>query len=86
MLLPQLPHLLLSKVLLIRRVSFEGKGVVWVLRMLLMVDILHPILPVRELSCIAACLLNRGSIKLSLTEFPLLGLNLEGLEVNLVRG
>jgi hypothetical protein len=46
--LSQLFGLILGEVLLVARLALEGKGVDWILRVLLMVDIALAILPVRE--------------------------------------
>lgn len=76
----KLSHLLLCKVHLVRGVPSEGKRVVGVLRVLLVIDVALSVLPVRELRLIAAGIGNRSIIDRNGFHLPLGRPHIEGLE------
>ena len=55
-------HLIFCKIIIINSFSFEWKGIVWVLRLLFMIYIFEPILPVRKF-----CLITTSSHDWSIT-------------------
>jgi hypothetical protein len=57
----QLFHLFLSEILFVSRITLKRKGIIRILRMTLMINILS-VLPIRELSHIAAHLLSRSIV------------------------
>lgn len=82
----ELSHLFFCVIVLVRRVSFERKGVVRKLRLFFMIDICMPIVPVREIGCIRWHLLCWSSTFLSLSYLFLLRCNWERLECCLICG
>jgi len=80
----ELSHLLLCKVHLVRRIASKWKGVIGVLRVLLMVDVALSVLPVRELGLIAAGIRYRGIVNSNSLHVPRSRFHIEGFERGLL--
>lgn len=78
----ELSHLFFSEIVFIWRVPLKGKWIVWILRMLFVINITWSIFPIRKTCLVRTSLLGRCIILLNLSLFLLLRDNLEWLKCN----